>query len=185
MNICENCSKEFFPKHHTLGKFCSRSCAAKVNNRLHPKRFNPNKIRNCLNCRKSLIKSQAKFCSKECSGLFKRNELIERWINGEDSGGSKYGVLKSCFRNFLIEQAGKRCSECGWNTPNPKIGKPILTVDHIDGNWTNNKYENLKVLCYNCHTLTETFGALNKNGLFENRVGSFRVTRDSSSDQDI
>ena len=182
MNICEYCSKEFIPKHNTLGKFCSRSCAAKVNNRLYPKRFNANKIRNCLNCGISLIKSQAKFCSKECSGFFKRKSLVGKWVNGEESGSSKSGVLKNCFRNFLIEQAENKCSECGWDTPNPKIGKPILTVDHIDGNWTNNSYENLKVLCYNCHTLTETFGALNKNSLFVNRVGTFRNKRDSSRD---
>lgn len=182
MNICQLCSKEFTAKKNSAGKFCSRSCAAKVNNRLHPKRYNPDKIRNCLNCREPLIKSQTKFCSKWCSGLFKRAALVEKWIGGSESGSSKYGVLKHCFRNFLIEKSKNKCSQCGWNTPNPKTQKPILAIDHIDGNWTNNKYENLQVLCYNCHTLTETFGALNRNGLFENRVGTFRRKRDSSSD---
>ena len=182
MNICRQCSKEFVQKHNTSGKYCSRSCSAKVNNRLHPKRYNPKKNRNCLNCRKFLLDYQIKFCCKECVGIYKRTALVENWINGKESGSNKYGVLRYIFRKFLIDQAGNKCSECGWNTPNPKIGKPILTVDHIDGNWTNNSYENLKVLCYNCHTLTETFGALNKNDLFENRIGTFRTKRDSSRD---
>lgn len=37
----------------------------------------------------------------------------------------------------------------------------VLQVDHEDGDWTNNKRENLRFLCPNCHTQTETYG--NKN----------------------
>lgn len=70
-------------------------------------------------------------------------------------------MLKVWARNHLLELANYSCSKCKWNTPNPVIGKPILTVNHIDGNWKNNEFGNLEVLCYNCHTLTPTFGALN------------------------
>jgi hypothetical protein len=48
------------------------------------------------------------------------------------------------------------CSECGqlpeWN------GKPlVLQVDHINGDPTDNRPENLRFLCPNCHTQTDTF----------------------------
>jgi hypothetical protein len=48
------------------------------------------------------------------------------------------------------------CEECGlgttWN------GKPlILTLDHVDGDSTNHRLENLRMLCPNCHSQTETF----------------------------
>ncbi|NEM28388.1 HNH endonuclease, partial [Escherichia coli] len=47
------------------------------------------------------------------------------------------------------------CSACGiteW------LGNPApLALDHIDGDKTNNILENLRILCYNCHGLTETF----------------------------
>jgi len=52
------------------------------------------------------------------------------------------------------------CVGCGggprWN------GKDlVLQVDHIDGDSLNNLPENLRFLCPNCHSQTETFGAKN------------------------
>lgn len=59
-------------------------------------------------------------------------------------------------RRCLIESGRQYCCEkCGlidWN--NEKI---ILEIDHIDGNWRNNTPENLRFLCPNCHSQTETF----------------------------
>jgi hypothetical protein len=53
-----------------------------------------------------------------------------------------------------------RCEECGlteWNN------MPIaLQLHHKDGDSTNHKFENLKILCPNCHTQTDTYGSKNK-----------------------
>jgi 5-methylcytosine-specific restriction endonuclease McrA len=64
-----------------------------------------------------------------------------------------------------------KCEECGttnWN------GKPlVMQVDHINGNDRDNRLENLKVLCPNCHTQTETWGYKNKS---ESRLTLLQLT---------
>lgn len=48
------------------------------------------------------------------------------------------------------------CSECG--NDDKYNGKPLtLYLDHIDGNPVNNVLENLRFLCPNCHSQTDTY----------------------------
>lgn len=57
-------------------------------------------------------------------------------------------------RYFEVKYSCIKCNCDGvWNN------KPLtLHVDHMDGNWKNNRLENLRFLCPNCHSQTSTFG---------------------------
>lgn len=50
----------------------------------------------------------------------------------------------------------------GWGEKNPFTGNIPLEIEHLDGDYTNNKEENLAVLCPNCHSLTSTYKGTNK-----------------------
>ena len=66
---------------------------------------------------------------------------------------------RALIREFVIKRDGYKCSCCGisnWN------GKEItLWTDHIDGNATNNHPSNFRLICPNCDSQSETFGAKN------------------------
>jgi predicted RNA-binding Zn-ribbon protein involved in translation (DUF1610 family) len=145
-------------------KFCNSSCSAKFNNFKRKKKYF------CKNCGKNIIKKNAKnFCSQECWRFYITNEKITKWIFGEWDGSTKNGELSSIIRNYLLKENNYSCENCGWNKIHQKTKTSPLGIHHIDGNYKNNKRENLQVLCPNCHSLTDNYGSRNKGNGREQR----------------
>lgn len=63
----------------------------------------------------------------------------------------------------LLRQGVKKaaCELCGWAKRAPD-GRLPLELDHINGDKNDNRLENLRVVCPNCHSLQPTHRALNK-----------------------
>jgi len=155
--ICLECGKFYKYNGSPNQKFCNHSCAAKNSNKKRKKEIV------CINCNAELIKKNStKYCSVQCGINFRKTKHIEKWLKDPSYGNSSQG-LKQSIKKYLIEKAGNKCSKCGWNEINPITKRSPLEIDHIDGNCYNNHSDNLRVLCPNCHSLTETYKALNKN----------------------
>ena len=75
-------------------------------------------------------------------------------------------------RRWLHERAGSKCEECQWSKVNRFTGKVPLTVNHIDGDSSNHRPENLELICWSCHSLTESFGSRNRGKGRKKRTGS-------------
>jgi 5-methylcytosine-specific restriction endonuclease McrA len=75
--------------------------------------------------------------------------------------GSNFQTFK--LKNRLLKEKliENKCVDCGLtDTYN---GKPLsLHLDHINGDNTDNRIENLRMLCPNCHSQTDTYAGKNK-----------------------
>ncbi len=164
---CKYCGNDL-PMDKHRNTFCNRSCSAKYNNPLTKTKY---KKKKCPVCDKEMVGYTTNtFCSHKCEHQYKYEEYINRWLQGQESGSRGMGI-SAYIRRWLFEQNNNKCEQCGWGEINPVSGSVFLEVEHIDGNWQNNKPENLKLLCPNCHSLTPTYMNLNKgNGRPDRRI---------------
>jgi hypothetical protein len=132
-------------------KYCSIRCMQQA----HPKKPRGS----CLNrCGASLNQNADQYCSFYCMHAHRyacraRTFILQGGINGHVPGQFLARVLRDIY--------GERCARCGWAQRHVKTGKVPVEVEHVDGNWENNRLDNLTLLCPNCHALTPTFRALN------------------------
>lgn len=78
---------------------------------------------------------------RKWSDLFKKGSIVHN-----------YTLLRRLIFEKKRDYACNRCGISNWN------GKPLrLHLEHINGDNTDNREENLEVLCPNCHSQTDTF----------------------------
>lgn len=83
---------------------------------------------------------------------------------------NSWALKKRLLAEGLLEE---RCAECGiseWN------GRPLsLHLDHINGDRRDQRLENLRFLCPNCHSQTETYCGRNQGRYASDASGLYAV----------
>lgn len=77
------------------------------------------------------------------------------------------------YKKLFNKNKGNQCEICKWNEINKFTNKCPIELDHIDGDYKNNKIENLRLLCPNCHSLTSTYKNLNKGNGRSYRIENY------------
>lgn len=162
-----NCTSLFYVKPHDHKIFCSQSCSAIISNKgryIQRNKQGTRKFPSCLACGNEVNRSIKVYCSNKCQCLHRYRLYIKDWEDGLTDGniGIKVKFVSAHIKRFLAEKYNEKCSICGWNKINPVTRKVPLEIDHIDGNASNNKETNLRLICPNCHALTPFFRNLNR-----------------------
>ena len=138
-------------------KFCNHSCAASY---LNKTRERSRQEYPCKVCGKPI--NGGSFCSYECSNEHRYQVYLKRWLNGDVNGNSGKQGISAYVRRWLFERAQHRCEKCGWCVVNPVTKRIPLSVHHKNGNSYDTRPENIELLCPNHHSLTPTYGILNR-----------------------
>jgi hypothetical protein len=147
MKVCPKCNTQ----HEKSGIFCSRKCANSRSWSDEAKKAKSISL-------KKYIKDHPEWTQQSKSGLANRVAKQKKTAKAKHIEKFKDGAIvsRTSIKKFLILEYGEQCSICNmlpmWH------GKFLsLQVDHINGINKDNRPENLRLVCPNCHSQTETF----------------------------
>lgn len=129
------------------------------NNRKYSKEELIEAWKSSANIHQCIIKLNLRVSSNTYTSV--KNALIHENLI-EDNKDHTYTKRRNIKRR-IIKSGGinhLECNTCNIETWNGKELK--LHLDHINGNNDDNRLENLRFLCPNCHSQTETFGKIKK-----------------------
>jgi hypothetical protein len=120
----------------------------------------------CVVCGKEPKRARYRYCSNACQMKFQRHEFLRKWraglASGDIAGVNVELSISKLVRQYLFEKYGNCCARCGWGERNTYTGKVPLQVEHLNGDSSDSREENLTLLCPNCHSLTATYGGADR-----------------------
>ena len=172
---CENpkCNKRFYraPNNISLFNYCSKSCAAIVNNQKYPKWSK----RYCTKCGKEFKNRESKYCSSECGWSAFKNHLIPKYSSEEIQKIIKK-LAKKLGRSPARRELGNLSHTAiraygSWNNAVIAAGlKPHRSDD-------NRMYRRTKIKAHDGHLCDSVSEAIIDNWLTQNKISHTRDTK--------
>jgi hypothetical protein len=159
MITCEYCLKEHEGKYGS-GRFCRKECSRAFSTKAKRKEINERVAKKLRNRDFSFLESK-RFTGRKHTEESKLKISLSLKICGRRISDELVFVINSSYPNVAKSRAAKIipdiCTLCGlkafWQ------GKVLrLQIDHINGDKKDSRWENLRKLCPNCHSQTETWG---------------------------
>lgn len=98
----------------------------------------------------------------------RRHRTPEELLVEQDPATARREQSSRLKRALTLLGVEERCTGC--RNAGTWQGRPLpLEVDHIDGNWRNNRAENLRMLCPNCHSTTDSYRGRSKRSRTDRR----------------
>jgi hypothetical protein len=156
-----------------IKKICNKLEIKLTTRSKFPKNWSPHnkgkkEKKECANCKELYLSTQkvSKYCSKDCEVEYKINKKYEYYLDNQDEY-LKIVSIKFVKQHILKEQ-NNCCNIC--ENKNEWNGELIVFIlDHINGDASNNKRENLRLVCPNCDSQLDTYKSKNKNSARKER----------------
>lgn len=157
---CLRCDRKI-PYGKRYNKFCGHSCCCTFWN-LRRGDFRRGITVKCKWCNNKIKRGSQATCSRSCHMAY----LWARKVKEIERTGVAKPIKKA--KRYISEKCGVRCEICG--IPGEWRGsKLVLSLDHKNGNGEDWRLGNLRLLCPNCHSQTDTYCGRN--------MGKGRVAR--------
>lgn len=149
-------------------KFCCKSCAVTYNNRQRDKSVYE-KVASKLKKEKPK-KEEKKVITEKVKYnkyIISRHDLAYQDFIKNNDKYCRGNYTPKAFKCEFLKEQNNKCAICGCSPEHN--GKPLVFVlDHIDGDASNNKRENLRMVCPNCDSQLDTFKSKNKHSMRRN-----------------
>jgi 5-methylcytosine-specific restriction endonuclease McrA len=126
------------------------------------------------------------FSKQSWDKAVRRGDITTRprrlWTAAEAMANSKSRITikRHLLRAGILEN---RCDFCGLTSWR---GRPIsIQIDHINGIRDDHRLENLRMLCPNCHSQTDTFAAKNRKSINKKSNGNPSSSNGRTASSDV